>query len=182
MQIPSWPQVKRGAASRIALLIWFTAAGALGADPVERQWEELGRELGGRTFEAALTNGATIRARCISVDQTGMQVDVKRTSDPSLVKRGTIRLERPLFSILRVERRIPGLRPLIAIGVAAGATWLYGQAIGGLSEGSGAYAEVAGGLGTAAGGAVAGYYIGKKLGGRSYTIQIADPAGEPRPR
>ena len=60
-----------------------------------------------------------------------MEVDAKRTPDEPLVKREKIRLERPLFSILRVERRIPELPPLFAIGVAGGATWLYGQAIGG---------------------------------------------------
>jgi hypothetical protein len=166
---------KRGSVSRVALLNCFTAAAALG-DPAERHWEELRHELRGRTFEATLTNGVTVRARSIRVDPTGIEVDVRRTSDASLVKRGKARLDRQLFCGMRVERRIPGLRPLLAIGVACGAAWVYGQAIGGLSEGSGAYPEVAGALGMVAGGAVAGYYIGKKLGDRSYTIRIADPA------
>lgn len=159
----------------VAALLWMSQGLALGGgpSPLQLRWSELDSVITGRKVAMVLPGGTHIEGKVLRVEPESLWLDISKTSDRVAQPKGERRIPRQSVSVLRYTeyRKIRRLIGTLALPAAVAAGMLAGGARD-CYEGPCIILFPAIGIGSAAGGAVGGYYIGKRADRRVTDIRI----------
>ena len=147
----------------IVILLTVTASLAAEARKERIAWPEVKSATRSATITMILPSGTEIRGKVLEVQPQALIVDVTKTSNSRDVEKGRASIPRASASTIHARKCGVKWRAILAIGLPAGLLAATAGAINAQSttvKGGEAYGV---GVGVAAGSAVAGYFIGRKL-------------------
>ena len=170
--------LKRYALRGVSLIVigWLSLANpalATKEEQVSLKWSQLGEVVTGKKATVALTDGAILEGRIKSIGADTLAIEVKKTTHDQAYPKGQNSVPRRLVSVVRVKEVSGNWRAIgLAIGAAPAAVvgWLAYQ----LAENEGGATSATGGAvaGLVAGGAVAGYFLGRSADTKVLVISI----------
>ena len=145
-----------------------------GGEPRQLQlkWNELGPRIEDKKVALVLPGGTCIEGKVQVVGSDGLRLRISKTSDRKAQPKGMHLIPRQSVSTLRVTEYRKLARLLVTAGVLAAAAGIAAASYPEPFEGAMYVVVPAVTAGGMAGGAVAGYYIGKKLDKRVIEIRI----------
>ncbi len=162
-------------AATIVALLGMSQGLALGGGPTsfELRWSELDSVIADRRVALVLPGGTHIEGKVLRVVANGLWLDVVKTSDRATQPKGVHLIPRQSVSVLRSTeyRRIGRLIGTLALPAAVAAGMLAAGTTD-CYEGPCIVLFPVLGVTTAAGGAVGGYYIGKRFDKKVTEIRV----------
>jgi hypothetical protein len=158
----------------VILTVWVLfshAVFAVDQHEISIPWNDLSAVVVGRTIRMILPNGPRIEGKAVVVEPEQLRVRITKTSNPRVQPRGQALIPRTAVSAMQVVRygvrwRITGMIAGPLLVAATAVTVVAHTGAGNLNTAAGL---TAGGI---LGGAVAGYYTGKRADRRIVTIRI----------
>ena len=142
-------------------------------EQVKLKWSQLGEVVTGKKATLALTDGAILEGRVTTVGAESLAIEVKKTTHEQAHPKGQNSVPRRLVSVVRVKE-IKGNRRAIGLAIGAAPTavlgafaYQYTENEAGADTGTGAAIA-----GLVAGGAAAGYFLGRSADTKVLVISI----------
>jgi len=158
----------------IVALLGMSQSLLCGGEPrqLQLQWSELGPRIEDKKVALVLPDGTYIEGKVQAVQPDGLRLRVSKTSDRQAQPKGKQLIPRQSVSTLRVTEYRKLARLLVTAGVIAAAAGIAAATFPEPFEGAMYVVVPAVTAGGIAGGAVAGYFVGKRLDKRVIEIRI----------
>jgi hypothetical protein len=146
----------------IALLVASNCFAA-GKQRKELAWAELGPAIAGKKIQLVLPGGVEIQGNVLGVEPEALRLDVTKTSDKKVIRKGENSIPRPAVSTIRISRYTKRWRLLLTPGLPGTLMLAMTVAIAHYPYTADPRKVIPIGMAVTVSSTMAGYYVGKHL-------------------
>jgi hypothetical protein len=151
-----------------ALILFSLPSFAVQKQRLRLEWQDLAPVIGDRKIALVLPDGTAIEGKVLGVEAGALQLQVTKTSDRKVMRKGPAEIPRAAVRVIRITRYANYWRLALTPGIPGAALGAMAVATSSVQPTPDPVKVVTIGMAVAVGTTITGYYLGKKLDCREW--------------